>query len=418
MSRNPIRRVGSMLSEYPTQFWALTGATFVDNVGSWLLFPFFSLYVTEKFGVGLTQVGFVFALWSIAALFGSTIGGALSDRWGRKPMIIGGLITSALSSLTMIFIADLLLFYLVTLVVGFFSSFGAPAQQAIVADMLPEDQRADGYGLLRVALNVGAAVGPALGGLMAAKSFTYLFISDAVTSLITAMIVVLAIDETKPEPREGAAHETMRATFRGYVVPLRDTVFVLFMLASILASLVYMQLNSTLPVYLRDQHGLEPQYFGYLLTMNATMVILLQFPLTRRIRGYAPMLMMAVGVLFYAIGFGLFGVVTLFAGFVVATVILTIGEMIVVPVSQAIVAQLAPEEMRGRYMAVFSYVWLLPSTFGPLLAGIVMDNYSRNLVWYGSFLLCLISAAVYLALQRRVGSTSQAEHEPHKAPAD
>jgi len=165
--------------------------------------------------------------------------------------------------------------------------------------------------------------------------------------------------------------------------------------------LVYMQMNSTLAVYLRDVHGVPEQGFGYILSLNAAMVVLFQFSITRWMAKYRPLIMMAVGTLLYAIGFGMYGFVSTYVLFLVAMVIITIGEMLVSPTSQALTAQFAPEDMRGRYMAVFGFSWVIPMATGPLLAGLVMDYADPRWVWYAAGLLGLVAAGAFGFLQRR-----------------
>ncbi len=148
--------------------------------------------------------------------------------------------------------------------------------------------------------------------------------------------------------------------------------------------LVYIQMNTTLAVFLRDNYGVNEQGFSYILALNAAMVVLFQFPITRRIARYRPLMVMTVGTLLYAVGFAMYGFVSLFFFFLLAMVIITIGEMLVSPVGQAIVTQFAPEDMRGRYMAVFGFSWVIPFAIGPLLAGLVLDNLNPNWLWYAA----------------------------------
>ena len=171
-----------------------------------------------------------------------------------------------------------------------------------------------------------------------------------------------------------------------------------FIFVSILAILVYMQMNTTLSVYLRDFHQVPPQGFGLILSLNAAMVVLFQFWITRRISKYPPMLLMAFGTLFYAVGFALYGFVASYALFLLAMVIITIGEMITSPTAQALAAGFAPEDMRGRYLAVFGLAWLVPTATGPLAAGLIMDNFDPRWVWYLGGLLALASTIGYLIL--------------------
>lgn len=387
--------------EYPGPFWTLAVVTFIDRLGGALIFPFFALYITRKFGVGMTEVGILFLLFSVPSVFGGLIGGALADRLGRKGVIVFSLIMTAGSTLLMGFIESLEAFYVLAVLVGLLADVGGPAYQAVVADLLPEGQRAGGFGLLRVIFNLAVVIGPAIGGLLASQSYLLLFIADAVASSLTAVIVILFLPETRPQRISPQAHESLAKTFGGYGVPLRDATFVIFILACMLQGFVYLQMNSSLGVYLRDLHGVAERGYGGLLSLNAAMVVLMQFWITRRIEKRPPFQVMVAGTLLYAVGFGLYGPATSYAWFMIAMIILTVGEMLVSPVMQALVARMAPEDMRGRYMAVFGFAWVVPSALAPLMAGIVMDRSDPRYVWYAAFFIGLAAAAIFQRLHRR-----------------
>ncbi len=245
-----------------------------------------------------------------------------------------------------------------------------------------------------------------IGGLLITQSYLLLFICDAIASSITAVIIYTALQETKPQPTEDEPVQSMAQSFGGYLDVIRDSAYLWFLIASALVALVYMQMNSTLAVYLRDTHGIPEQYFGYILSLNAAMVVLFQFAIMRRVEKYRPIVIMAVGTLFYAVGFGLYGFVSTYTFFLLAMVIITIGEMLVSPVGQAIVAQLAPEDMRGRYMAVFGFSWVIPMAVGPLLAGLVMDNADPRWVWYAAGLIAVVAAGVFGWMERGIGRST------------
>ncbi len=404
----PLSRMRSTYDEYPGQFWILVVATFIDRLGGALLFPFFTLYITSKFGVGMTQVGVIFAVFSISSVVGSFFGGALTDRLGRKKMLLFGLVVSGLSSLLMGLVNVISLFFAVTLLVGILANTGGPAQQAMVADLLPEEKRIQGYGIIRIVVNLAVTIGPIIGGLLATQSFLLLFIFDALTSLITAVIVYFALRETRPAPTEGEAEESMGQTFRGYLDVLKDSAYTWFLIASALMVVVYMQMNTTLAVYLRDTHDVTIQHFAFILSLNAAMVVLFQFPIAHWISKYRPLVVMAVGTWLYAVGFAMYGLVASYPFFLLAMVIITMGEMFVAPVGQTIVAHLAPEDMRGRYMAVFGFSWVLPTAVGPLLAGLIMDNADPRWVWYAAGILGLIAGGAFYLLEWRVGRSTWA----------
>ncbi len=415
---NQRERLDNIYREYPRPFWTLVIVTFIDRLGGALLFPFFALYITSKFGVGMTEVGILFALWSLSSFFGVLLGGALSDRIGRKGMVIFSLISTSISSVIMGLADSLTVFFTLALIVGIFTDAGHPAYQAMVADLLPEEKRAEGYGIIRVTFNLSVAIGPAIGGFLASRSYLTLFITDAIISLISAVIIWRAMPETKPEAPEGAVQEGMGSTFRGYGKVLRDSLFVLFISAGILSGFAYMNMNTSLGVFLRDVHGIPESGYGFILSLNAAMVVLFQFWITRRVKGYAPMLVMATGTLLYALGFAMYGFVASYALFLFAMVVITIGEMIIAPVSQAIVAQFAPEDMRGRYMAIAGFSFGIPYAIGPLLAGMVLDNMQPVLLWWAAGVVGLLAVLLYLQLHRVIGPTFKRVVSPVPAAID
>jgi MFS family permease len=387
--------------EYPRDFWSLVLGTFIDRVGSTLIFPFFTLYVTAKFEVGMTQAGILLAIFSFSGFVGGVIGGALTDRFGRRSIVLFGLVFSALSSVTMGFVERLSIFYSLAALVGLLSDVAGPARGAMVVDMLPEEQRADGFGVMRVAGNLAWIIGPSIGGLLAARSYLLLFILDAVSSMLTALVIYRLVPETLPESVTGGESQSLRSTIAGYARVSRDRVFVVFVSVSTLVTLVYGQMYSTLSVYLRDVHGVPTQAFGALLSMNAATVVLFQFWVTRRIKTYPPLIMMMCGTALYMVGFSMYGFVGSYSLFLTAMLLITFGEMIVIPVGNAIVANLSPQDMRGRYMAFFSLSWAIPSMIGPWAAGLVMDFLNPRWVWYAAGLISAVATGGFGLLEAR-----------------
>jgi MFS family permease len=406
-------RIKGTYREYTPKFWVLVGATFIDRVGGTLVFPFFALYVTQKFNVGMTEAGYVFGIFAVSGFFGNLIGGALADRFGRRRIVIAGLVFSALSSVAMGLTNQFSLFLPLVSIVGLLSDIAGPARAAMIADLLPEEQRAEGFGIMRVAGNLAWIAGPTLGGLLATQSYLFLFIGDAISSLITAFIVFRMIPETMPELADKeAAAQPLSQTFQGYFKVIADRPYLAFLIISMLMNLVYIQLYSTLSVYLRDVHAVPAQGYGLLMSINAGLVVVAQFWISRRTRDRPPMLMMASGSIFYMIGFTLYGFVASYPLFIVAMLIVTVGEMLVIPVSQAVVALLAPTEMRGRYMGIFALSWGLPSAVGPWAAGLILDNLNPNLVWYLGGIISLLAVIGFIGLHSQVSRRMEHSQAP------
>ena len=397
-------RLNKIYHEFPRLFWVVVGVSFIDRIGGTLLFPFFALYITQKFNVGMTQAGVLLGMSSLFGLIGSTIGGALTDKFGRKQLILFGLVFSAISTLTFGLVNELSLLYPLMVVVGLLSSVAHPAHDAMIADILPEEQRQEGFGVLRVVGNLAWIIGPTIGGVVANIDFFYLFVIDSVISCVVAAIIFRVLPETKPEPHAHEQGESFFQTLAGYSVVLKDLAFMGFMVAGMLMLIVYQQMYSSLSIYLRDSYNITPSGYGFLMTTSAITVVLFQFWVSRTIKYRPQFLMMAVGTIFYMIGFSLFGIVTAYALFAFNIVIITIGEMIVFPTSQALATNFAPEAMRGRYMAIFGLSWAIPSTICPSAAGYILDNYNPDLLWYIGGALCGFSTLAFYLLHLRLGT--------------
>jgi MFS family permease len=255
-------------------------------------------------------------------------------------------------------------------------------------------------------------VGPLVGGLLlVTNGYLTLFLLDAITSIIMAVIVIVALPETKPEQPASQAHETFFQTLKGYRVVAADGLYMAFLGILLLVQLVYVQMNSTLSVYLRNAHGITPDRFGIILSLNATMVVLFQFWITRKIARRPPMLVLLLGTTLYGIGFVMYGFVSTLPLMMAAMAIITVGEMVHVPIAQAVVADFAPASMRGRYMAMMGFSWIVPFAIGPLAAGAIMDHLDPSWVWYACGLLAALATAGCYALHLAGGARFMAGRE-------
>ncbi|HET9912814.1 MAG TPA: MFS transporter, partial [Anaerolineales bacterium] len=341
---------------------------------------------------------------SLFGLIGSMIGGALTDKIGRRHLILFGLVFSALSSLLFGLATDVKMLYFLVTIVGLLSRVSAPAHDAMLADILPEDKRQEAFGITRVVFNYAWIIGTALGGLIAARSFLALFIADAVLSLTVAVILYRLLPETKPASQvEIKQSESFLSTVAGYRVVLRDLAYMGFTLAGMIMLIVYQQQYGALAVYLRDVHNIGSKSYGLMLSVTGLEVVLFQMWISRTIRKHSPFLMMATGALFFMIGFTMIGFVHGFEFFLLAVIIATIGEMICFPTNKALTINFAPVEMRGRYMAIYDLGWTLPATFGPAAAGLILDHYNPDLLWYIGGVLCAVSAISFYALHLWLG---------------
>ena len=404
-----INNLRNIFNEYPRQFWMLATAVLIDAMGGWLIFPFFALYVTEKLNVSLTQVGLLYFFWALTGLLGNAVGGALADRGGRKRMVINGLVLSAVTSL-MIVLAPTYSWQLVAAAIGgFFSRIGQPAWHAMIADTLSEEQYADGFGIVRIVDNLAAMIAPAIGGLLASVSYVLLFSVDIFSSTLAAIFVARNLRETKPRTSaEKSTTQSMGSVFRGYLLALKDFKLVAVTLLTVLIGLAHFQLLFAFPVFLRDVHSFAPKVYGGLMSLAGAMVILFQFSLTRKLKHRSQVSQLAFGSLLFSAGFGLIGIIWTIPSFVLVMMLITLAGMIYFPVQQSLAALIAPEEMRGRYIAVAMQALSIPPLLGPGLAGLLIDRAAPNLLWFLAAILCLIGSLGYLVLGSRFSKVSEA----------
>jgi predicted MFS family arabinose efflux permease len=407
-----LKKLKNTYAEFPPLFWVIVVTLFIDSIGSTLLFPFFALYITQKFGVGMTQAGVLLGLSSLFGLVGSMIGGALTDRFGRRRLILFGLTFSALSSLSLGLAWEIKILYFLIVIVGLLSRIANPAYDAMLADILPKTKQQEGFGITRVAFNFAWIFGTALGGLIATRSFLALFLIDTFLSILLLLILYVYLPETQPHQHEEKKHEPFLKTLAGYRFVLRDLAYVFFTLAGMVSLIVYQQQYGSLAVYLRDIHHISSQNYGVMLAVAGLEVVLFQIWISRTIRKYPPFLMMGFGTLFFMIGFMLIGFVHGVLLFTLCIILITIGEMITFPTNRVIATRFAPAEMRGRYMAIYDLGWALPATVGPAAAGWILDNYYPDLLWYLGGILCAISAASFYVLYLWLGRQERFAAEP------
>lgn len=400
-----LTKLKKIYAEFPALFWIVLGTLFIDSIGSTLLFPFFALYITQRFQVGMTQAGVLLGMSSLFGLIGSVIGGALTDKFGRRRLILFGLTFSALSSLSFGLAWDIKMLYFLIVVVGLLSRVSYPAHEAMLADILPESKRQEGFGYTRVAINFAWIFGTALGGLIAARSFLALFLMDAILSTLVAIILYIYLPETQPQQHDQERKpESFLKTVAGYRDVLRDLPYMVFTLAGIISLLVYQQEYSSLSVYLRDVHQISSKDYGFMLAVAGLEVVLFQIWISRTIKKYPPFLTMTFGTFFFIAGFTMIGFVRGVPLFLLSIVIITIGEMITVPTNRVIGVNFAPVEMRGRYMAIYDLGWTIPAMVGPAAAGLIIDHYNPDLLWYVGGILCSVSALGFYALHLWLGN--------------
>jgi MFS family permease len=383
------------LRALPRPVWILFVGTFINRFGTFVM-PFLVFYLTRA-GFSPAKAGVAVSAYGAGHLIGSLAGGHLADRIGRRNTIAISMFASAVLMLALSQARTYPVIIAFTLLAGSAAELYRPAAGALIADLVKPEQRIAAFGMYRFAINLGFAVGPAVAGFLANRSFLYLFLGDAVTSLGYGIIALIALPHGN---RTSASEETSGEGLRD---AMRNRRFVLFLLSTLCVTWIEFQLPSTLPLHVQDR-GFSPAAYGMLISLNGIMIVLFELGITAWTQRFEPQPMIALGYGLAAIGFALTGFANTVPLLAMTVVVWTIGEMIYAPVTGAYVANLAPDRYRGRYNGLWVTMWSVGMVLGPSLGTMI---YQRNptALWLTCGVVGLAGAA--LALVKPQAATSR-----------
>lgn len=384
-----------LLQRYPLQFWLLFAGFVVNRASNGLIWPFLTIYVREQSGAPLSHITALFTLEALTGLLATAAIGPVMDRFGRKPVMALSLLGSGALLVAMREAHTLQAWALLLAIYGMVLPAFTIGAHAMVADVVPEVQRPSAYALMRIAQNVGVAVGPAVGGFLVVSAYGLTYLIAAAVNAVLGILVVLLLAETLPA-RAAAAQRGSG----GYVRLLRDRAFVVFIAVLLLVEMIITLVFVLLPVYAKENFGVLENQYGLIVTINAVMVVLFQYSMTRFTQRFRPLTVIAAGALVYAVGSMTIALGSAFAAFAFSMVIVTIGELMVAPTGLALTARLAPHDMRARYMGVYSITYTMAAGIAPLIGGQLNDRIGPAAIWYGGLVLGVAAAAGFFFMQR------------------
>ena len=385
------------LKTYPPQFWLLFWGMLVSTTGMSMIWPFLVVYIGEELSLPLTVITSLITINAVMSLISSVLAGSITDKIGRKWAMVISLIVNGLALVLMVPASTYTQFALLMALRGAFQPLYRVGADAMVADLIPPEQRSDAYALTRLSKNVGVAMGPALGGVLVATSYGITFSIAAGTVVFFSLLIALYAVETLPDAAR-EMQEKFIDNLKSYQGIFKDRVFSTFIVGFTLRQISGSILWVLLGAYAKQNYGLAENIYGLIPTANALMVVFLQLFITRKSASYNPLSVMAVGTLFYGIGVGSIAFGTGFWGFWVSMVIVTIGELMVIPTASTYTANRAPENMRGRYMSLLALTWGAGSMVGPLLGGFLNDTISPAAIWYGGGIAGILGSVVFFLL--------------------
>jgi MFS family permease len=370
--------------------------------GHGLYFPFSSIYFHNVLGIPLSLVGAGLAVFATASVLSGLVAGPLTDRYGRKPVMLTALAGSSASFFAFSLVSGFAGYLAVSAAHGFvgWSMFEA-SRNAMVADVTPLSMRSRAYGLVRVGGNVGWALGPMVAGLVSAAAgssggvYPKLFIGTSVLTVLVALVLALTINESRPvlkEPLESVGTPARLSA------ALSDGPFLVLLGVGVLLYYVFTQDWQALPVYAKNFVGVTDGQIGFFLGANGLMVILFQLPVSYLIDRGSRVIALLAGAALFAASAATLLLSESFLGIIIAFVLFfTLAEMVLEVAGASLAAELAPARLRGTYLGLFGACFGVACGFSPVVAGTLLGAGLPDLIW-AIQLAAAVCAAVGLSV--------------------
>jgi MFS family permease len=388
--------------EYDRRIWILFTSDLIVAIGFSVVMPFLAIYLHDGLGVPMSIVGTIYLVGALMAALGSIIGGELSDRLGRRRVMLFSIgmraIAFFLVALSVAAGHGFIIISFLVIISWFFGSLFEPSANAMIADLVQPGRRLEAYGLLRVGVNIGWALGPMIGGFLAAYSYSSLFMLTAICSSASFVMIFFWLSESMrvKKPTTGFSLKDITSV-------RRDRTFLYFCITSFILWILISQMSSTYSVFAKSTVGLAETQIGYLYSINGAMVAILQIPIARLLSTRKMTRTLIMGSLLYVVGYFIAGLAGGFILLAICMITITLGELVVSPTSMNMVANLSPEKERGRYMGVFSFFTATGWSLGPAVGGLLLDSIAEPIIlWSAISTIGLVSAVGYAMLGRKL----------------
>jgi len=384
--------------------YAVAGGRLINVFGAGLVYPFATIHFHLEVGLALSIVGVGLLANNVATATGTAVGGYLADRYGRRPVMVGSMALSALTLAAYALVTTGVGFVAVATAAGLTTGLYAPASQAMIADLTDPGERERGYGLLKVASNVGFGSGFVVGGVLYEFASTAVFVADGLTSAVVAVVLLVAL----PRVHDGRAAATLSESVGDWGRAISQRRLVFLALLNVGFAVMYAQMQATVPVVASETLGLDSAEIGTLYVLNPLVLVVFQMPVLsaigdwRRTRGLVASTAFW-GVSFLAVVLIDFVPTRLGVGLVGAFLVLrTVGEVLHSPLVTSLASDLGHADERGSRLSLIEIAKRLGMGVGAALGGAFFDYGVAALLWPALIVGCAGLALGLLALERRV----------------
>ncbi len=396
------------LSNYVASFsglsrsaWLISLASFVNRSGT-MVIPFLSVYLTANLGFSLEQAGIAMTLFGLGSLTGSYLGGYFSDKIGYYRVLFWSLFLGGVLFIVFGFVKSLHGIYIMIYILSSVGEAFRPATMSALAAHSKPENRTRSYSLMRMSINLGFTIGPAIGGVLAAwKGYQTLFWVDGITCMASAVFFRAFLKPKKVTAQ--VEPEAKPVEHQAFKSPYHDRQYLIFLFLTVLAATVFLQIISTLPVYYKQVMHLSEGTIGGLLALNGLVVFLLEMPLVFTLeRKMKRMNCVGAGVLMFGFGYiVLNSAPQSMAIAVLGMLALSVGEIFNMPFANSYALSRTTDANRGKYMGMYAMTYSLAHICGPFFSMKIAENHGFDTLWYVSSALCLVAFGGFMLMKKR-----------------
>lgn len=378
--------------------WMLSVVLLINRSGTMVL-PFLSIYLKDELGLDLSQVGVVLAMFGFGSLIGSWLGGFLTDRIGSFAVQFASLLLGGVGFFALFHVKSFEGLAVGFFVVTVFADMLRPANATAISEYAHPENLTRAFSLNRMAINLGYAIGPAVGGFLALSGYKWLFYADGATC-IAAGLLFAAFFLKREKRKKKTTDEPATAPLPSMI---RDLSFMAFGVLTMGFAVVFFQLFNTLPLFYRDVYVLPENHIGWLLAFNGLLVFLLEMPLVYSLGSrYSIRRVVVVGVLLAGLSYLLLNVGHAVAILFVAMAVLSVSEILVMPYLTTYTITKAGPANRGKYMGFYSMAYSAAFIVAPLLGTAIIDSWHFTALWYAMAALSVLVALGFVFNMRHM----------------
>src|SRR6266487_4685996 len=364
--------------------WYLSLVMLINRSGT-MVIPFMTIYCTQSLKFSITQAGFIMGLFGLGAIAGAMIGGRITDSFGFYPQQVISLLLGGIMFIITGYLHTYPSLCIGTFILSVCNESFRPANAAAIAYYSKQENRTRSYSLNRLAINLGWAIGGALGGFLASINYKLLFWVDGFTNIAAAFLLLKLL----PYVKTGTSH--LKDKHKIIKQPAyRDKIYVVFITLTILYTSRFFQLFTILPVFYKTQWHLNEQFIGILMALNGIIIVLIEMILIYSLEGTRPLTtFIRSGILFVGFGYALTNLLPASAWSAILCVsIITIGEILSLPFMNSFWIKRTSETNRGQYAAMYTIAWSVGQIAAPTLGSQVVQNINYTTLWWLLPIIC------------------------------